>query len=42
MRVRTSTAAQWRAGAWQAANEGLISVADALALAAQIDPPGAA
>lgn len=42
LRVPATTAAQWRADAWRAAGEGLIAAADALALAAQIDPPGAA
>ena len=42
VRVHATTAAEWRADAWQAAGEGLIAVTDALALCAQIDPPGAA
>lgn len=41
-RVSRMTAAQWRDDAWQAAGEGLIDVADARLLAAQIDPPSAA
>lgn len=40
--VGVEIAAQWRRDAWQAADEGLIAVTDALLLAAQIDPPGAA
>lgn len=40
VQVCAATAAQWRLDAWQAADEGLIGVADAQALAAQIDPPG--
>ncbi len=42
VRVSCATAAQWRQDAWLAAGEGLIGVSDALALAAQIDAPGAA
>ena len=42
IRVATATAADWRQDAWQAAGEGLIAITDALALCAQIDPPGAA
>ncbi len=41
VRVCAATAAEWRLDAWQAADEGLIGVDDARALAAQIDPPEA-
>ena len=41
MRVCAATAAEWRRDAWQAADEGLIGVDDARALAAQIDAPQA-
>ncbi|HEX4344686.1 MAG TPA: hypothetical protein VHZ31_03900 [Solirubrobacteraceae bacterium] len=40
--VPAAIAAQWCRDAWQAAGEGLIGVPDALLLAAQIDPRGAA
>ena len=40
--VPAATAQQWRDDAWQAAGDGLIAVADALIVAAQVDPPGAA
>ena len=39
VRVCAATATQWRPDAWQAADEGLIGVDDARALAAQIDAP---
>ena len=39
IRVCAATAAEWRLDAWQAADEGLIGVDDARALAAQIDAP---
>ena len=39
VRVCAATAAEWSRDAWQAADEGLIGVDDARALAAQIDPP---
>jgi hypothetical protein len=42
IRVAATTAAEWRQDALRAAGEGLIDVADALALCAQIDPSGAA
>lgn len=42
VRIPASTAALWCEDAWRAAGEGLIGVGDALALAAQVDPPGAA
>ncbi len=42
IQVSAATAGQWCLDAWQAADEGLIDVADALAFAAQIDPPGVA
>jgi len=41
VRVCAATAADWRLDAWQAADEGLIGVDDARALAAQIDAPQA-
>ncbi len=41
-RVTAQTASQWRRDAWQAADEGVITVTDALLLDAQVDPPGAA
>ena len=41
VRVCAATAAEWRRDAWQAADEGLIGVDDARALAAQIDAPQA-
>ena len=37
--VCAATAAEWRRDAWQAADEGLIGVDDARALAAQVDAP---
>jgi len=37
--VCAATAAEWRRDAWQAADEGLIGIDDARALAAQIDAP---
>ena len=39
VRVCAATAAEWRRDAWKAADEGLIGVDDARALAAQIAPP---
>ena len=39
LRVCAATAAEWRRDAWQAADEGLIGVDDARALAAQVDAP---
>ena len=39
LRVCAATAAEWRQDACQAADEGLIGVDDARALAAQIDAP---
>ena len=42
VRVSVATAAEWRQDAWQAADEGLLDITDALALAAQVDPPGVA